>query len=167
MDNMKATTPNKTATTDEVAEMMSSGEITTDSEYPDPKKYENLNDAAKRAYDDFAYFRQRYFNRRHIPWQVEMCDILMKWIKEGQDSKEADVPEVIKGMINTPPGGGKTTTITHDFVIWLICRNRNVRIGLGSRTTGQSEKYVRRARTTLEKNVLLTANGQIVKMVKL
>ena len=62
MDNMKATTPNKTATTDEVAEMMSSGEITTDSEYPDPKKYENLNDAAKRSYDDFAYFRQRYFN---------------------------------------------------------------------------------------------------------
>jgi len=156
LDNMKATTPHKSSTPLEVAEMMNKGEISTsEHDFPEPKEYAQLNDAAKRAYNDFAYFRQRYFNRRHVGWQVEMCDILMDWIREGQASKEADIPEVIKGIINTPPGGGKTTTITHDFVIWLICRNRNIRIGLGSRTTGQSEKYVRRARTTLEKNVLL------------
>jgi len=155
LDDMSNQSKEQTPT--EVAEALATGEIPSQDEndFPDPKKYEELNKAAQRAHDDFAYFRQRYFNRRHIPWQVEMCDILMKWIETGQESKEAGLPEVIKGIINTPPGGGKTTTITHDFVIWLICRNRNVRIGLGSRTTGQSEKYVRRARTTLEKNVLL------------
>ena len=103
----------------EVAEAMATGEIPSQDEndFPDPKQYKDLNNAAMRAHDDFAYFRQRYFNRRHIPWQVEMCDILMQWIETGQESKEAGLPEVIKGIINTPPGGGKTTTITHDFVI--------------------------------------------------
>ncbi|MBM3302325.1 MAG: hypothetical protein FJY85_20530, partial [Deltaproteobacteria bacterium] len=56
---------------------------------------------------------------------------------------------------NTPPGGGKTTTITHDFPAWLICRNRDIRIALGARTSPQSEKYVRRLRNTLERNTLL------------
>lgn len=118
-----------------------------------PNKY------AHEAWHDFGYFRVRYFNRRHIPWQVEMCQILMGWMELGKAAQESGDEisggDIVKGALNTPPGGGKTTTVSHDFPAWLITRNRNLRVGLGSRTTGQAEKYVRRLRNSFEKNVLL------------
>jgi hypothetical protein len=84
-----------------------------------------------------------------------MVQILMTWWSMGQEVKGTAESEVIKGIINTPPGGGKTTTITHDFPAWVLGRNRETRTALGSRTSGQAEKYTRRLRNTLEKNPLL------------
>jgi hypothetical protein len=121
------------------------------SNYPDPVEwYDQLIPPAQQAYDEFGYFRRRYFARRIIPWQIEMAQILMAWLEEGEVTGDR-----IKGALNTPPGGGKTTTVTHDFPAWLIARDRNFRVALGARTSPQSEKYVRRLRTTLERNALL------------
>ena len=131
-----------------VARKMSSDD---DLEPPDPiLKYANLNKFAKKAYRDFGYFRQRYFNRRHIPWQIKMAYIIMSWVEYGRETNE-----IVKGILNTPPGGGKTTTVTHDFPAWVVARSREVRCALGSRTGPQSERYVRRLRTTFERNLLL------------
>ena len=128
---------------------------------PDPvvKRADLPNEYAKKAWDEFGYYRVRYFNRRHIPWQIEMAQILMSWWEIGRNAQEAGGEiaggDNIKGIINTPPGGGKTTTVTHDFPAWLISKNRNLRVALGARTTGQAERYVRRLKNTLEKNLLL------------
>ena len=128
-----------------------------DGGYPDPiRDPRDLNHAqAKQAWEEFGYFRNLLLGRRHIAWQVEMCHILMSWWESGQKVKDTESSEVIKGIVNAPPGGGKSTTITHDFPGWLITRNRDIRIALGARTSAQSGRYVRRLRNTLEKNVLL------------
>ncbi len=128
-----------------------------DGGYPDPiRDPRDLNHAqAKQAWEEFGYFRNLLLGRRHIAWQVEMCHILMSWWESGQRVKDTESSEVVKGIVNAPPGGGKSTTITHDFPGWLITRNRDIRIALGARTSAQSGRYVRRLRNTLEKNVLL------------
>lgn len=130
---------------------------TPDGEYPDPRTsiHALVHPQAKQAWTEFGYWRNLYLGRRHIPWQIEMVQILMAWWESGQQVKGTDASEVIKGIVNTPPGGGKSTTITHDFPGWLVTRDRNIRIALGARTSPQSTKYVRRLRSTLEKNVLL------------
>lgn len=128
-----------------------------DGGYPDPKISldQLVHPQAIQAWNEFGYWRNLLLGRRHIAWQIEMVQILMSWMESGQQVAGTDESEVIKGIINTPPGGGKTTTITHDFPGWLITRNRDIRVALGSRTIGQSGKYTRRLRSTLERNVLL------------
>lgn len=127
------------------------GDLTMAGEFPDPiTDPDQLKPKARQAYHELGYWRQRYLHRRTIAWQLEMCQILLNWYQEAQRTNER-----VRGVVNTPPGGGKTTTVTHDFPGWLISRDRSIRIGLGARTTGQSNKYSRRLRNTLEKNALL------------
>ena len=128
-----------------------------DGGYPDPKLSVDklVHPQAIQAWHEFGYWRNLLLGRRHIAWQIEMVQILMSWWESGQQVAGTDESDIVKGIVNTPPGGGKTTTITHDFPGWLITRNRDIRIALGSRTSGQSSKYTRRLRATLEKNVLL------------
>ena len=130
---------------------------TADGGYPEPRlNSESLvHPQATQAWHEFGYWRTLLLGRRHILWQIEMVQILMAWWEAGQATVGTEAAEVIKGIVNTPPGGGKSTTITHDFPGWLITRNRDIRIALGARTSGQSIKYTRRLRATLEKNVLL------------
>lgn len=120
--------------------------------------YEDLGPQAQKAYHEFGYWRTRYLGRRNIVWQIQMAQILMSWLEEARAQGER-----IRGVLNTPPGGGKTTTVTHDLPGWAICRDRNVRIGLGSRTTPQATAYARRLRNTLEKNNLLQLEYGIFK----
>jgi len=154
-------TPVQHLTAKEVASRMSTTAIAIgdhgETVYPEPKlTIEALeNKQAVRAWQEFGYHRIRFFNRRHILWQIEMVQIIMAWWEEGQRVKGTVESEFIRGIVNTPPGGGKTTTITHDFPAWVITRNRDVRVGLGARTTAQSARYVRRLRTTFERNPLL------------
>ncbi len=112
--------------------------------------YDALGASAKQAFNEFGYWRTRYLGRRNIKWQVEMAHILMAWLEEAKQKNER-----IRGVLNTPPGGGKTTTVTHDLPGWAICRDRNIRVGLGSRTTPQATAYVRRLKNTLDRNNLL------------
>jgi hypothetical protein len=58
-------------------------------------------------------------------------------------------------VVNAPPGSGKSTLFTHDLSVWLICRDRRIRILIGSRTTNQAMKYTRRIRRTLTQRDLL------------
>lgn len=120
-------------------------------EIPDPiTNFEDLSSPAQQAYKELGYWRRRYLGRRNIEWQVEMSLIIMDWLAEAKRRSER-----VRGVLNTPPGGGKTTTVTHDLPGWVISRDRNIRIGLGSRTTGQATAYSRRLRNTLERNTLL------------
>jgi len=121
-------------------------------------EYEDLNPQAQQAYNEFGYWRTRYLGRRHIVWQIQMAQILMAWLEEAKAKGER-----VRGVLNTPPGGGKTTTATHDLPGWAICRDRNIRVGLGSRTTPQATAYARRLRNTLEKNNLLNLEYGIFK----
>lgn len=132
-------------------------DVGPDGGYPDPRLSDEalVHPQAKQAWHEFGYWRTLLLGRRHIAWQIEMVQILMSWWESGQQVKGTEESEVIKGIVNTPPGGGKSTTITHDFPGWLITRNRDIRIALGARTSPQSTKYVRRLRNTLEKNTLL------------
>ena len=106
--------------------------------------FEELNKPAKQAYQEFGYWRTRYLGRRNIIWQVQMAHTLMAWLEEARLQGTR-----LRGVLNTPPGGGKTTTATHDLPGWMICRDRNIRVGLGSRTTQQSTAYVRRLASPL------------------
>lgn len=108
------------------------------------------NDGAALAYKSFGYFRQRYFQRRNIPWQIEVAQICMSWLEEARENSER-----VFGCLTVPPGGGKTTTVTHDLPAWGHARDRNLRVGLGAKSRPQSEKYVMRLRNTYDKNLLL------------
>lgn len=105
-----------------------------------PKRHEELSDEAKRALEDFDYFRWRYFGRRTTPWQVEAAQIVVDLIETGE--REWCV-------MNEPPGAGKTTTFAHDIPAWLIARNRQIRILVGSRTSRQASGFSGRLRNSL------------------
>lgn len=121
---------------------------------PDPiTRFKDLSPVAQQAHKELGFFRKRYLGRRNILWQVEMCLLIMSWLEEAKRRNER-----VRGVLNTPPGGGKTTTVTHDFPAWVIARDRNIRIGLGSRTTPQATAYTRRLRNTLERNTLLAVD---------
>ena len=89
-----------------------------------PKKYDQLCAEARRALEDFDYFRRRYFGRVSTPWQNEAGLSLVGLLES---------PEKEYVVMNMPPGSGKTTLI-HDLICWIICRDRGVRLLIGSHT---------------------------------
>jgi hypothetical protein len=97
---------------------------------------------ARATLEDFGAFRRRYFGRISTPWQeraaYEVLDLLV-------------TPEREYAVINCPPGSGKSTLFTHDIPAWLICRDRSVRIQLGSRTERLARMYVGRLKKTFER----------------
>ncbi len=109
-----------------------------------PKAYDELGDEARLALEDFDYFRWRYFGRKTKPWQVEAAQAVVDRI---------DTPDREWVVMNEPPGAGKTTTFTHDIPIWLIARNRQIRILLGSRTSRQATGFSGRVRASLMRKV--------------
>ena len=111
-----------------------------------PKPFSELSDEARRAVNDFAYFRTRYLGRDVKPWQEMAAEMVV----EMEDTEEREWV-----VVNVPPGSGKSTTFTHDIPAWLITRGRvlgrDVRILIGSRTQRQANQYGRRLRSTLER----------------
>ena len=97
---------------------------------------------AQRAIEDFGYFRQRYFARSTSPWVEEAAYKMLEL---------AATPNKEYVVINCPPGVGKSTTLTHDFPVWLAVRDRSRRTMIGSRTAGQAVKYTGRIRRTFER----------------
>lgn len=114
-----------------------------------------LSPEAIRAYDDFAYFRLRYLGRKSTPWQVRAANLVLHELEEARRLNERRFV-----VINCPPGSGKSTLFTHDIIVWLIARDRTIRIMVGSRTERQAKQYVGRVRRTLEREVPMrqTAN---------
>lgn len=103
-----------------------------------------LSRPAKRALDDFEFFRRRYFGHVSTPWQVQAAQQLIVLL-------ENDQREYI--VVNCPPGSGKSTLFTHDIPVWAAVRNRSNRcmIGTGSENTGTD--YTRRVKTSLERTI--------------
>jgi transposase len=109
---------------------------------PNPKLRDELSPEALRALDDFEFFRWRYLGRKSRPWQVEAAEKALEWVN-------SDETELL--VINCPPGSGKSTLFTNDIPIWLICRNRSIRIFLGHRVVKKAQTYARRIRRALER----------------
>jgi hypothetical protein len=77
---------------------------------------------AEKSLEDFKDFRDRYFETEQgIPYETPEFHI--RWI-------ESILEAIDKGeqqMILSPPRHGKTDLLIH-FVVWLICKNPNIRI---------------------------------------
>jgi hypothetical protein len=109
-----------------------------------------LVEEARRALDDFAFFRVRYFGRLSTPWQVEAALQIVSLLES---------PDREYVVMNEPPGSGKSTLFTHDIPAWLIARDRTIRIQVGSRTERQARMYVGRMKRSLERDVPMRANA--------
>jgi len=109
-------------------------------EVPPPIPFEQLTDDGKRALDDFGFHRRLFFARRDTPWQIQAGhNLLDLWMEEGKSF----------AVVNEPPGSGKSTLFTHDFVTWAIARERRIRILLGHSAKGTSTDYAARVRVAL------------------
>lgn len=111
---------------------------------PLPKRMDDLDPAAKEMLSDFARWRSHFFKRFTPAFQIEMCTA----IQEGGDQ-----------LYLVPPGHGKTTLLTHDFVIFDMLNHR-VRgqfyaCLLVSQTQDMASAFLRRIRQTLERNAAL------------
>ena len=116
-------------------------ELKVEAKLEGPKSYDQLNDDAKRALNDFGYFRQRYFGRISTPWQEEAGTSLSALLES---------PEKEYVVMNMPPGSGKTTLL-HDLTCWIICRNRSIRLLTGSATMSLAKRNLMRVRRSLER----------------
>lgn len=116
-------------------------------EAPDPLAAHELNSWARRGLDDFAYFRSHYIGRDSPPWATEAANKLLELYYSEQE-------EYL--VLNVAPGAGKSTLVTHDFVIWCIARERALghepTIQLGHRATQKALWYVGRVGSTLQNN---------------
>lgn len=110
-----------------------------------------LSEDARRALDDFAFFRLRYFGRKSTPWQERAAYEVLRRL---------ETPDREYVVMNEPPGSGKSTLFTHDIPCWLITRDRSVRIQIGSRTERQARMYVSRIKKSLERDAPLRANAE-------
>lgn len=110
-----------------------------------------LSPEAKRALDDFGYFRRRYMGRNATPWQEKAAYETLEMLETG-DKEYA--------VINAPPGSGKSTLFTHDIPVWLIVRDRAIRIQISSRTERQAKNYVGRIKRSLERDIPLKATTE-------
>lgn len=113
---------------------------------PPPIGSKELSKQARRAQRDFGYFCRRYFGRIDAPWREIAAERTVELL--ATNDKEYLV-------VNCPPGVGKSTLFTHDIPAWLICRDRSVRILIGSRTQNQAEKLMSRLRNSLKSRYLL------------
>ena len=110
---------------------------------------------AQLALDDFALFRVRYLARGQVAWQIEAANRISELLRS--DRKEFVV-------VNAPPGSGKSTFFTHDLPVWLACRDRKIRILLGSRTERQARMYTGRCRRTFEREQPVKADPRLVEL---
>jgi hypothetical protein len=101
---------------------------------------------ARKGLDDFEYFRRVYLGRVPSPWQVEAA-YKIKALLESDDKERV--------VLNVAPGVGKST-LWHDIAVWMICRDRSIRILIGSISGVLAKQYSDRIRNTLERTEPLT-----------
>lgn len=113
-----------------------------------PVAYRNLDPMAKKAWDDFGFFRKRYMGRVSLPWQVAAGEKACAAI-------ESDHREYV--VENCPPGAGKTVLMS-DIAAWITVRNRRLRGLIGSGTQSRAEMLLRMLRVHLERAVPMKAD---------
>lgn len=102
---------------------------------------DELGEEAKKALEDFAFFRRRYFGRKSTPWQEEAAYRVRSFYESPQ--KEYVV-------VNCPPGSGKSTLFALEIPAWLTCRQRGIRGMIGSASQTLAERYLLRLRNAFE-----------------
>lgn len=107
-----------------------------------PIPLDRVCDRAKRALEDFDYFRMVYLGHMPTPWQTEAAYTVVDLLK---------TPEKEYAVVNEPPGTGKTTLFTHDIAAWVTVRDRSIRGLIGSATSPKATTMLRRLRRTLER----------------
>lgn len=108
---------------------------------PDPRRGRHLCAEAKRALEDFNYFQLRYLGRIGLPWQEESAQKVVGLLES---------PDKEFCVINGPPGSGKSSHFTYALPLWIICRDRAVRILVGSATGRIAGLYTANIRRALE-----------------
>jgi hypothetical protein len=88
----------------------------------------------------------RYFGRHSTPWQIYAANLVLAAHQEAQATMERKFI-----VINVGPGSGKNTLFTHDLVCWLLCRDRAIRVLVGSATEQLAASYTEQIQTTLER----------------
>lgn len=106
-----------------------------------PFHHSELKAEPRRALEDFALFRRRYFGRVSTPWQEAAAYAMLAFL---------ETPEKEFVVVNCPPGSGKSTLFTHDIPAWLTCRNRSIRGVLGSTSQPLAARYLRRLMASFE-----------------
>lgn len=100
------------------------------------------SDLARACLADFELFRRTVLGHVSAPWHVDAANRVVALL---------GTPDREYAVFNAPPGSGKTTLFAEDLVLWLIARNRRVRILIGSSTQNLAEKYVNRVRRHLDR----------------
>jgi hypothetical protein len=114
---------------------------------------DGLSTQAKRALNDFAYFRLRYFGRKSTPWQVHAANQVLAALETAQETLD---PQYI--VINVSPGAGKSQLFGHDIPAWLICRDRSVTIFIGSASVDRAADQTEELLTTFERQAVPEVN---------
>jgi hypothetical protein len=116
---------------------------------PGVKDYESLGVEARKAVADFGYFRERYLGRVATPWATHTAKVVA-------DKLETPHKEFI--LVNEPPGVGKSTFWTSDLPAWMICRNRSIRIQIGSSSQTTAQNYTQQLRREFERPLPMEAS---------
>src|SRR6266487_4630412 len=125
-----------------------------------PKKYRDLATKYKACLEPtpkgFNLFRREFLNTFEVAWQTAAAAMVIE--AELQAQRQSSTAPV-RLLANVFPGGGKSKTFTHDYVVWRIVRARargeDIRIQLGARTLTQSGMYTMRVRATLTTNIAI------------
>lgn len=111
---------------------------------PPPRAWDELAKDPRERLEDFRAFRNHYFERDTPNFQREVADLITQ-----QDPEDTYIYLM-------PPGSGKSTAITHDFVIWNMLRRRawgqRYVCLLLSKSDRMGGAFVTRIKRTLESN---------------
>lgn len=99
---------------------------------------------------DFPEFCEKYLHQRLYPHQLRWWDIICG--REPRDLHpsmrwEPGDPQML--LFNVPPGHGKSTTLTVNFVTWLLCKDPNTRIVIVSATQRLAKQFLGAVKTRL------------------
>lgn len=111
-----------------------------------------ISPLASKALEDFEFFRRRFMGRNSTPWQIDAAYEVLRSVENKEDREYI--------VMNEPPGSGKSSLFSHDLLIWLICRNRRIRIQIGSAGERVAQGYIGRIKRTLERTVPQRASGE-------
>lgn len=107
----------------------------------------DLLDAKRRGevrdVPDFPEFAEKYLHHRLFLHQLQWFDIL-----EGHEPRDLHYAETYEPgkrsrvVLNTPVEHGKSSTISMDYVTWMICKNPNIRVMIISKSQTMARKFL-------------------------
>lgn len=121
---------------------------------PSVRNWSTLPDRAKRAFDDFEYFRRVYMGHISTQWQIDTAKTVIDALKAPGESYF---------VLNCPPGSGKSTLLV-DLAAWLTVRDRTIRGLFGSRNARNAQRQLKRLARLLTATVPPKAKAKELKL---